>query len=312
MDAILNVAVPVFAIILAGYLAGRSGVLSASASQAINGFVYWFALPPLLFHAMAKVPLAEVFNGPFLAAYSGGVLGTFALSMIAGILVFRGRPAELTLQGQTAIFANTGYMGVPLFLAAFGQDGLLPAIILTVYNGALVIGISVVLIELDLLAGERPQRILGGVALSLLKNPLVMSTALGIFWSAVQLPVPTPVANFCQILGASAGPSALFAMGLFLVGKPLAGDMVEISWLVVLKLLVQPAITWWLAVAVMDLDEFWAVSAVIMAALPTGALTFTLAQRYGIYVRRATAATLLSTVLSVITLSALLAWLGVG
>lgn len=312
MDAILNVALPVFVIIVCGYLGGRSGALSETASQAINGFVYWFALPALLFQAMARVPLADIVNGPFLAAYTGGVLGTFALSLIAGMLYFKGRPAELTLQGQTAIFSNTGYMGLPLFLAAFGEDALLPAIILAVYNGGLVFGVSVILIELDLLAGTRPLKMVWGVILALLKNPLVMSTLAGILVSALGLPLPAPVANFCSILGAAAGPSALFAMGLFLVGKPLRADMTEVSWLVFLKLLIQPAITWWLAVPVMRMEPFWAASAVIMAALPTGALTFTLAQNYGIYVQRATSATLLSTVLSVITLSALLAWLGIG
>ena len=60
------------------------------------------------------------------------------------------------------------------------------------------------------------------------------------------------------------------------------------------------------------LDPFWAMSAVILASLPTGALTFVIAQRYGIYVPQATQGTLASTVLSVVTVSALLAWFKIG
>ena len=60
----------------------------------------------------------------------------------------------------------------------------------------------------------------------------------------------------------------------------------------------------------MGLDPLWAASAVILAALPTGSLVFVLATQYGVYVQRATAAILVSTVLSVVTLSVLLAVLG--
>lgn len=309
MQAVLDVALPVFAIIALGHVAGVTGLLGDAATRALNAFVYWFALPPLLFLAMARLPIDDIFNGPFLIAYSGGVLGTFALSMIAGLLVFPNRPAALTLQGMTAVFANTGYMGVPLFIAAVGEARALPALILTVYNAAIVIGATVVLIELDIKAGSNPLRIVGGVLGALARNPLVVTPLAGIAYGAAGPPLPTPVVNFAEILGAAAGPCALFAMGLSLVGKSLRRGLGEVGWLVALKLLVQPAITWWLAFRVLHLPPFWASSAVILAALPTGALAFVLAQRYDLYVQRATSVTLISTVLSVVTVSALLAWL---
>jgi malonate transporter and related proteins len=312
MNALLNVSLPVFAIILGGYLAARSGLLGQGSTGALNAFVYYFALPPLLFLSMARVPLGEIFYWPYLAAYVGGILGTFILSLAAGMLVFRGRPAELSLQGMTAVFSNTGYMGVPLFLTAFGDKGVLPALILTVFNGAVVVGIVVSLIELDLSKGGHPLRILGDVGLALLRNPLVMAAAIGILWSAAALPLPKPLTNLCEILGAASGPCALFAMGLSLVAHAGGGRAVETGWLVFLKLVAQPAVTAWLAFGVLDLDPFWATSAVILAALPTGALTFVVAQRYGLYVAQTTQATLASTVLSVVTVSALLVWFRIG
>ena len=143
-------------------------------------------------------------------------------------------------------------------------------------------------------------------------DPLVMSAVVGVLWSAFRLPLPKPLTNLCEILGASSSPCALFAMGLSLVGQIGGGDTKETGWLVFLKLVVQPAITAWLAFAVFGLDPFWAMSAVILAALPTGALTFVVAQRYGLYVPQTTQATLASTVLSVVTVSALLAWFRIG
>jgi hypothetical protein len=124
--------------------------------------------------------------------------------------------------------------------------------------------------------------------------------------------VPAPLATFADILGAAASPCALFAIGLFLAGQKVTTGLGEIGWLVALKLVVQPAITWWLAYSVMSMDEPWAAAVVIQAALPTGALVFVLAQQYGIFVQRATATIMVSTVVSVVTLSLLFAALGLG
>jgi len=72
MVAVLNVVLPVFGIGLAGYLCGRFGVLGAASSEALNAFVYYVALPALFFISMARMPLRDILNWPFLFAYGGG------------------------------------------------------------------------------------------------------------------------------------------------------------------------------------------------------------------------------------------------
>ena len=66
MEPVFNVVLPVFAIILAGFLCGRFGVLGEESTGALNGFVYYVALPVLLFHAMASADPAEILNWPFI------------------------------------------------------------------------------------------------------------------------------------------------------------------------------------------------------------------------------------------------------
>lgn len=307
MSAVVNVAIPVFAIILTGYLAGRLRILGDAASEALNRFVYFFALPPVVFLGMARRPLVEILNWPFIGAFLGAMLAVYAMAWAIGFLLHRERPAVLSMQALNACFANTGYMGIPLFLAAFGEAGLAPAILATVIMSAVMVGLAVVILELVQSAGNGPGRALLDVGKALLRNPLVMATVAGMAWSVAGLPVPVPVDNLGSLLGASAGPCALFAIGLFLAGRPLAADLAEIGWIVALKLLWQPLLTWWLAFRVLPLDPYWAASAVILAGLPTGALTFVVAQQYRVYVERTSAAILASTVVSVVTLSALLA-----
>jgi predicted permease len=312
MTAILNVVLPVFSIMLAGYLAGRSGLLGEASSEALNRFVYYVALPALFFVSLSRSGAGEAINWSFIAALGGGFLATFVLALSVARLAFPDRLAALGLHGMSAVFSNTGYMGIPLLITAFGDFGKLPAIIGTVMTGAVIMPLIVVIIELDLGRGAAPIAVLRRVALAVARNPLVLSSAAGLLLSLVGLPLPQPVATFCNIMGAAAGPCALFSIGLFMVGRSLRAGLGEVGWLVLLKLVVQPAITWWLAVEVFDLPTEWATSAVILAALPTGALVFVLAQQYDIYVQRSTSVILISTVASVVTLSALFVLIGVG
>lgn len=304
MEPIFNVVLPVFAIILTGYACGRFHVLGPASSEAINKFVYFVALPVLLFYSMARVDPVQIFNWPFLGAFAGGSIITTVIAILFARFVFKIRLAEQSIFGMLAIFGNTGYMGIPLAIIAFGEAGALPAIVATVFQTAILIPIYAVLIEADL-RGEKNMKAAVEVARSLIKNPLIVSSLAGIGWSLSGFGLPTPVANFCSILSAAAGPSALFAIGLFMVGKPLLYRFVETSSASFIKLLVHPVITWILFAYVFDVDPLWQAVGLLMAALPVGALCFVVAQNYNIYVQRTSASILVSTIVAVLTLSIL-------
>lgn len=305
MAAVFDVVLPVFGIMLAGYLCGYFRLLGEGSSQALNGYVYYVALPALFFISMARVPVAEAINLPFLAAYGGGLLAIFLLSMGIAALLFPNRLGALGLHGMSSIFANTGYMGIPLLAIAYHEAARLPGIIATIVNGALVMALVTAVLEVDLHRGSSRLVVMRQVLLGVLRSPLVISAALGLLASAVDFRPPAAFATFCDLLGVTAGPCALFAIGLFLVGKSIRKGLGEVLWVTLLKLVAQPLLTWWLAFEVLALEPIWAASAVILAALPTGALTFVLAQRYQLYVQRATSVILISTLLSVGTLTAL-------
>lgn len=304
MEPIFNVVLPVFAIILTGYACGRLGVLGPASSEAINKFVYFVALPVLLFYSMARVDPAEIFNWPYLGAFAGGSIITTIIAIIFARFVFKIRLAEQSMYGMIAIFGNTGYMGIPLAIIAFGEAGALPAIVATVFQAAVMIPIYAVLIEADI-RGERSIKAAIEVTKSLAKNPLIVASFAGILWSLTGIQLPTPVANFSSILSAAAGPSALFAIGLFMVGKPLFHGFAETSSVTFIKLFIHPAITWVLFMFVFDVEPLWQAVGMLMAALPAGALCFVVAQNYNIYVQRTSASILVSTIVAVLTLSVL-------
>jgi malonate transporter len=197
-------------------------------------------------------------------------------------------------------------MGIPLFLAAWGPERVLPAVIASFFTAAVLMGGAVAMLEVATARGRGAGRVAADVAMALLRNPMVMGPLLGLAVPLVGLALPRPAENFCALLGAAAGPCALFALGLFLVGKPASDNIAEMAWVTFCKLAVQPLATWVFAVPVLRMDRFWAGSAVLLAALPIGANAFTIAQNYGVYVRRASTATLVTTILGVLTVSLVL------
>ncbi len=312
MNTLIGVVFPVFAIVAVGYLAGRFRVLGPDSAAALNRFVYYFALPPVLFVFPARQPIADVLNWPFIAAFLGGALATLALAAIANRIWLRHDAATFALHGLTVVYPNTSYMGVPLFLTAFGPEGAMPAIVATLAGISVMVGGAIAVLETARAKGPSFGRVAREVASILIRNPLLVAIALGVLASFLALPIPTPIGNFLDLMASAAGPAALFALGLSLVGRSLLGDAGELSWVLLLKLIVQPAITYLLVAHVFEMPPMWAEGAIILAALPVGAVAFVVAQQYDCYVRRTSSAIVLSTLLSVVTISALLILLEVG
>lgn len=312
MQAILNVAVPIFGVILAGYLAGRWRILGPESTAALNAFVSYFALPVLFFGTLARTPVAAVLDPALMTGFTIAVVATFGLGMVTTRLLSRGGLAAMSLQGIAASWGNVGYMGVPLCLAAFGEAGLPPAMLTVIVTAIVSMVFGVMLIELEVAAGHGPMRTFLKAAFNVARNPLPVSIGLGIVASAVGLPLPTPVEKWVDLLGAAAAPCALFAIGLFLSDKSIRSGLAEASAATVIKLLVQPALALVVLPLFVDPASVPGQVALLMAALPTAANAFVLARQFDLQVEQNSAAVLLSTAFSVVTVSALLVYLRVS
>ncbi|MGE0734231.1 MAG: AEC family transporter [Alphaproteobacteria bacterium] len=312
MHAVFNVALPVFAIMLCGYLAGRTKILGAGVSEALNGFTYYFALPALFFVSLAGTPIQQILNWNFIGATLLAILAVFAAAVAIARVLFPARVDALSLHALAGVFSNTGYMGIPLFVAAFGAKGTVPIIVVSIVQSTTIFLIAVALAELG--ASKSTSRIgvikdmLRGVAL----NPLLVSSAAGIALSLTDTQMPKAFETFFKLLGDAAGPAALFAMGLFLVGKRIGKAWFEIGWISLIKLLIMPAAAFVAARYVFGLPEADVRDLTIACALPTATLVFVLAQKFNIFTARASGAILVTTIVSVVTVSALMIVFGVG
>ncbi len=313
MGALINVVLPVFGIILTGYLAGRFEALGSDSAAAINRFVFYFALPAALFSITARAPIDRIFNWPFIGAYVSGVLLTVLISVIAGRFWFHHRDAAtLCIVGLTAGWGNVGYMGLPLLITAYGPDGALPTIVSIVSSILLFVGSAVTVLEGTRVSGGSPLRVASHLARLLLRNPLLVAPLLGIAFSMTSLPLPKAVSNYLDLMAAAVAPAALFAMGLSLVGHKLIGNVGEVICLAALKTVISPILTFALVANVFPMEPLWSQAAVILSGMPAAANTYVIAQQYNVYFKTVSPAVVVSTGMSVVTISFLLIWFGVG
>ena len=311
MLATLEILLPVFGLIFAGFACRRRNVLGPNSASELNRFVVWLALPALLFDIMAHATWQQLYQPAFVATFSIACVSVFVL--ILAMRLMSGRHlADASVDAIAASYPNTGYIGFPLGMIAFGSASLTPTTIATILVACVLFAVAIVLIEVGLQTERTPHKLGLKVLRSLARNPLIVSPIVGVLFASLHVALPPSAETFLKLLGGAASPCALVSLGLFLAEKrPSEAGARGISWLLTgVKLLVQPALTWWLAARVFGLSSTLVEMAVILAALPTGTGPFMLAEFYEREAHITSQTILLSTVGSIVTLSLLLLLMG--
>lgn len=304
MISVLLIVLPIFALIAAGWIARTAGVLGPHATGEINRFVVWLALPALLFDIVAKARWSDIWQPGFIAAFGIGA-GLVFFATICLRLHGRRHLADATVDGLNAAYANTGFIGFPLAATVLGPASLAPTLVATIITVCLLFAIALVLIEIGVQTERRPCHMAMKVGRSVGTNPLVIAPLLGGLFLAFAIPMPEPLDKFLTLLGGAASPCALVALGLFIAekrsgAKPPARD---VAFLVVMKLLGQPLVTWVLAAWVFHLPATLTAVAILMATLPTGTGPFMIAEFYGREAGVTARAVLISTIISLLTIT---------
>lgn len=312
MLAISSVVAPIFALIAAGFLARKIGVMGAPAVAEVNRFVVYLALPALLFDVMANARAAELMQPGFVAAFGlacgAGFYATLGASLALGRTL-----ASASIDGLLGAYANTAYMGFPILFMLFGKESLVPVTLASILTVCVLFASAIVLIEVGSHSEHRPLRLARKVAASLVRNPLLIAPVLGALYGATGLGLPAPAQTFLKLLGGAASPLALVVIGLFLAERrPVAAaDAGAAVTLAAVKLLVQPALTLALATA-LGVPAPLAAMAVVLAAMPTGTGPFMLAEFYRLPAVVTSAVILISTLGALLTLPLVMVALGVG
>jgi predicted permease len=303
MSGVLQVVTPVFALVALGYAAARWRFVEEAGFKGMTLFVFSLASPALLFSGGTRPH--EGGAGAAVALLTGSVL-VYALTVVAGRRLAGMTLAEAALFGLACVFGNSVMMGIPIVVAAYGDPGVPPLLAILAVQTMVLLGMATVVTEIGLNAAAPWRRVLRATVAGIARNPVVLAVIAALVWSALGLPVPEVARRTLDLLGAAAPPVALFCLGGSLFGLSAAALWKETAAIALVKLVALPAIVFGIAAA-LALSPVETAVAVTMAALPTGANAFILARRYATGADRSGSAVVLTTALSVLTLSGLIA-----
>ena len=276
---IADLILPVFAVILTGWIVGYTGYLSRALSDALIHFAYNIAMPALLIVTIAQEPGHSLINWRFLLAFGGGSLLCFIL--VFGVMSIRlsRSLASRTMHGMAASMTNTGFVALPVLQAIYGQRAVLPAAIATVFVAVVMFPVAVILLELGRRDTQDSRTAPMVTVKHVVLNPMVISTLIGMLLSILGLRMPGPVSAYLGILADALTPCALFAIGLGLSIDGLRANLGQASLLSIVKLAIMPVIVYGLSVS-LRLDPLYTIAAVICAAVPTAKTVYILAGEY--------------------------------
>lgn len=306
MADIIGLVLPFFGMIFLGALVARITRQPLEALGWMNTFIIYVALPAMFFQLLAKTPIEQLTEWRYIA---GTVLSTyivFSLMFVGSVIWSRGEIAESTIKGLAAAYGNIGYMGPGLALLAFGPEAAVPVALIFCFENIMHFAIAPTMMAL---AGDEkapPGELALGVLRRIVLHPFIIATAVGVTAAWLQFQPPAPLERLLAYLAQAAAPCALFAMGVTLALRPLQRVPSELGAIAILKLVVHPVLCYLVLGAIGSFSETWVFAAVLLAGLPTATNVFVIAQQYGVWVNRASASVLLTTVLSVATVTTLL------
>ncbi|WP_295317034.1 AEC family transporter [Roseobacter sp.] len=296
--------VPFFALIGLGYWAGATRFFTAEATAYLTKFVFYFALSAMIFRFTSNLELSDVWDGNLVLGYLAGTIAVYLLATIVAML--RKQSLEVTaVEAQCAVIGNVGFLGIPMLTLLLGEAAIGPVVMTVSIDLIVFSGLIVILITLSR-EGRLSMRTFGTVGLGLVRNPMIMSVVAGLTWAGLQLPVPAPMNDFLTILGGAATPGALFAIGASLSGKS-AERMQTAAWLTFCKLGLHPLFVAFGVIWLFPVDPYTATVVISAAALPVAGNVYILAQHYGVAPQRVSTAILVSTIVSILTVSGIIA-----
>ncbi|MFG1358154.1 AEC family transporter [Xanthobacter pseudotagetidis] len=306
MTDLIGLAFPFFGLIFLGYFCGRVVKLPEAGLAWLSFFIIYVALPALFYRIVAQTPFEELANGAFILAVLASTATCALIALGLGLFFRKGNIGEAAIATTVGAYANVGYMGPGLTLAALGQGAATPAALIFACDSVFFFTLVPLLMAMRGGQHESLWTTFGIIVKRVLTHPFNIATLLGVLAAAIKFQEPAAIAKMLDFLKNAAAPCALFTLGVTVALRPLRRVPAELPPLLGLKLLVHPAI------ALVSLSIFggfspaWTQTLLLMAALPPALNCFVLARQYHTYVEEASAAVLVGTLVSVVTVTGML------
>jgi hypothetical protein len=300
LQSLIDVVLPVFMVIGAGYAMTRAGLLSQTHVEGIMKFTQGFAIPCLLFLAISELDLAASFDPGLLASFYSGAFLCF-LAGLFGARWFFGRDWEDCVAiGFCCLFSNSVLLGLSITERAYGPEGLVGNFAIIAFHAPFCYLVGITVMEVVRNRGRTGGDFLKSLLGSIFRNALIIGIGLGFVVNVTGIAMPRTVVSALDLIALAALPGALFALGGVLVQYRPEGDLRAIAFVCAVSLLLHPTLVWAFGRAV-DLDRDLFRSAVLNAAMAPGFNAYIFANIYGRARRVVASSVLIATASSVLT-----------
>ena len=303
MLAIINVILPIFALMGLGYGAVRFRLFPAEGIKSLIAFVNNFATPCLLFHSLVTSDFRSAFNLAIIGPFYLGALICFVIGIVIAIKFFGNRPGEAVSVGFSGTFTNTVLVGLPIMSRAYGPDSLPVTLSIIGLHGAILLTIGMITMELMRRDGASLGKTLLTAARRVGSNPLIWGIAAGMIGYFAGLQLVEPVEAFLVMMSSAVVPAALFGIGGALNEFKLSDNWKQALVASLIKLIVHPAIAYVLMIWVLHVPMDIARYGILLSAMPAGVNVYVFATYYNRGVNVAANTILIATVASAATIS---------
>jgi len=311
MGILVEIIMPVFGLVMLGYVAARLGWFEEDGIRGLSSFVFNFAIPVMLFRSIANTTLPAEIPWLFLTSYYFSAFLLFAVAMLLGRIVFHQQVQSAGIFGMAGSYSNVVLLGIPLVLTTFGDKATLPLFMIVATHAAVMFFTTTAVMEAARGDVGQLRYLPWQTAKVLIKNPIIIGLLLGLLFNLFHLAIPAPIDAVAKSLSGAALPCAVFSVGASLSQYRVKGSLAEAFSLVALKNALHPLLVWIMADQLFQLDAIWTATAVLLAGTPVGINVYLFAQRYNTLVVPAAASIVISTGTSIITLSVILYLLNV-
>lgn len=297
----IDVILVIFGFIFLGWLSRRLNILKEGAVDSLESFVFFFALPALIFNSLYKADFSKIMDLRLLSVnFIGIILVVVAVFITLTLLKVKKDLKAPFITGS--FFGNVAYIGIPLSQLAFGDEGgALAAIIATIY---VIVGLTVGDTVFQYYSMKKAD--FGRIVKNILKTPSIWAVVLGILGSYFVWNLPIALTQLVSAFAATAGPVALFGLGGFMFGNPVKGVLLKEGILLSLvKIVLLPVIIFFTA-RFFGLTGIRASVSLIQATVPLGITNFIFAEEFKIGKSLIADSIIISTVLSIATISIVL------
>ena len=269
--------------------------------RSLGRVVFYVFSPVLIFDLLIQNQL-EITEAAIVIAFTlCFILAMGLLTLLLGSLFKLERPALVAIL-ITTMFANTGNYGLPLVSFAFGEQALS-------YAGIYFVTTTLLFYTLGVFLASLGHMTLREALLGLLKIPTMYAVLLALLINAWGIEIPIPVARSVELAADGTIPLMLILLGVQLTHVEFSGNQRAMQLSVSLRLIVAPLAALLFA-ALFGLQGFPRQASVTQASMPSMVSATVLATEYNLDAKLVTAVVFISTLLSPLTLTPLLVFLG--